>query len=139
MASLARSPSLARSRNMRAIRSYGNRSTEVRLRAGLVRQGVRGWRVQSGAFGAPDFLFCRERIAIFADGCFWHGCPRCGHIPKTNAQYWRQKIAKNRQRDLLVSRTLKRTGYTVIRMWECQVRSDLAGCVRRIRMIVEAR
>jgi DNA mismatch endonuclease (patch repair protein) len=120
---------------MRAIRSYGNRSTELRLRASLVQQGISGWRLQqTNVFGVPDFFFPRRKIAIFVDGCFWHGCPGCGHVPKTNTSYWQQKIERNRRRDVLVTKTLQKSGYKVIRLWECRVRSDLAGCVKRIQL-----
>src|SRR5438876_615623 len=85
-------PLPARSANMRAIRGRGNRTTERRLRAMLVRAGLRGWRMGSTAeIGSPDFAFPQERVLLFVDGCFWHGCPRCGHIPRTNAQYWSAK------------------------------------------------
>src|ERR1035438_7375864 len=78
--------SASRRDNMRAIRSRGNRSTEVRLRGAVVRRGIRGWTLHpKEVFGVPDFFFKNCRVAIFVDGCFWHGCPRCGHVPKTNA------------------------------------------------------
>jgi DNA mismatch endonuclease, patch repair protein len=125
--------SLVRSENMRAIRSVGNRTTELRLKALLIRSSIRGWRLHpKGALAKPDFYFPKERIAVFVDGCFWHGCPRCGHIPRTNRSYWITKIARNKSRDSANSRALRVRGYRVIRIWECQLREQPNRCIRRI-------
>ena len=128
----------ARSDNMRAIRSFGNRTTELRLRAILIRHGVGGWKLHDKRIlGIPDFFFAKQRTAVFVDGCFWHACPRCGHIPKTNVQYWSQKLARVSRRDSFVNRQLRRSGYKVIRIRECSVRSNPADCVRRISRALE--
>jgi len=125
----------ARSRTMRAIRSVGNYSTERRLRAALVKAGVRGWRLHCRSVpGTPDFYFPRQQIAVFVDGCFWHGCPDCGHIPKTRNKYWRKKIARNRLRDIVINRQLRSTGTAVIRFWECDLQNDLNRCVAQIQL-----
>jgi len=71
-----------------------------------------------GVFGRPDFANKARRIALFLDGCFWHGCPRHFKIPKTNADFWGEKIARNRRRDREVGRILRKAGWTVLRMWE---------------------
>src|SRR5438128_10530639 len=111
----------ARSKNMRAIRSTGNRSTEIRLRK-LLRAGkFRGWRSQPKKLaGKPDFVFPNARVVVFVDGCFWHGCRRCpkGHIPKSRLRYWLPKLARNRRRDRKISSILKSKGWTVLRIWE---------------------
>ena len=126
-------PTTARSANMRAIRSNGNRSTEWRLRSMFIRNGYQGWCVHSKEFvGTPDFAFPRSRVVIFIDGCFWHGCPRCGHIPKTNQEYWRAKIERNRKRDRKTSRELSECGVKVIRIWECALKKDSKKCLKRI-------
>ena len=126
-------PSPSRSANMRAITARGNRTTEARLRALLVRAGIRGWKLHALTFpGTPDFLFAREKIAVFTHGCFWHGCPRCGHLPRTNSVYWRAKIARNQMRDRRAQRALRRSGYVVVAIWECQLRRSPSRCLRRI-------
>lgn len=66
----------------------------------------------------PDFVFRRERVAVFVDGCFWHGCPKHCNQPANNREFWRRKLAGNRARDALVSRTLRRAGWRVVRIWE---------------------
>lgn len=111
--------SAARSRIMGTIRGKHTKSTEVALRMMLVRAGLNGWELHANHLpGKPDVLFSRERAAIFVDGCFWHGCPRCGHTPKTRAAFWRLKILSNRIRDRRNARRLKEQGFKVIRIWE---------------------
>src|SRR5258708_11933765 len=81
-----------RSRMMAAVCSRGNRSTEKRLRAGLVRAGIRGWTVQpDGVIGNPDFIFPRCKLAVFVDGAFLHGAPRFYRIPQSRLSYWSGK------------------------------------------------
>lgn len=127
-------PNQARSANMRAIRSNGNRSTEWRLRSMLVRNRYRGWKVHAKEFvGTPDFVFPSWRLVIFIDGCFWHGCPLCGHTPKTNSEYWSAKIARNKERDKRNTRRLRRQGLKVIRIWECALKKNPTRSLQRIK------
>lgn len=129
-----RKPSRSRSENMRAICSVANMTTEKRLSAILISAHIRGWRVRPGAFpGSPDFLFPGARTVVFVDGCFWHACPKCGHIPKTNKAYWQAKIARNRARDLRITRMLRKSGFYVVRLWECDLRRRPNVCLGRIR------
>lgn len=65
-----------------------------------------------------DLVFRRERVAVFVDGCFWHGCPMHKKVPATNVEYWTKKMARNRQRDSRIDEDLRRAGWTVIRIWE---------------------
>ena len=128
-----RKPDARRSRNMRAIRSSGNRTTDRRLRAFLVQNAIKGWKLHPpNMLGNPDLLVPSRRAAVFVDGCFWHGCPRCGHIPKTNKAYWSAKIARNKKRDVQSARQLKALGYRVVRIWECQLRKRPDYCLNRI-------
>lgn len=122
-----------RSRVMQAVRGRGNRTTEKRLRFALVRAKVRGWTLGSNLPGRPDFFFPDACVVVFVDGCFWHGCPKCGHVPKTNADFWAAKIQRNRDRDRATSEQLAQDGYQVLRFWEHELREDLAACVERIR------
>src|SRR5687768_16824473 len=117
--------SAVRSRMMGAVRGRGNKTTEVRLRFALVSAGVRGWQMHPrGMPGKPDFYFASSRLAVFADGCFWHGCPRCGHTPRKNSAFWQSKIERNRQRDARVVQTLEADGVVVLRFWECELARD---------------
>lgn len=76
-----------------------------------------------------DLVFPRARVAVFIDGCYWHGCPEHGTIAKTNAEYWSTKIVTNRRRDLDTDRRLGEAGWTVLRAWEHE---DPAGVAERI-------
>jgi len=122
-----------RSNAMSAIRARGNRTTEWRLRGGLIRGGVRGWVLHPRTLtGRPDFWFPSSRLAVFVDGCYWHGCRVCRRDIKTNPQFWNTKIALNRFRDSQVTRSLRKDSILVIRYWEHELRNDLALCVKRI-------
>jgi DNA mismatch endonuclease (patch repair protein) len=75
-----------------------------------------------GVFGNPDFGNKTRRIAVFVDGCFWHGCPEHYREPKTNVDFWREKIRRNRERDESVSAVLRAMGWQVIRVWEHELK-----------------
>lgn len=107
-----------RSAVMALIRAHGNKDTELRLIAIFRANGITGWRRHRPLFGKPDFVFPARKLAVFVDGCFWHGCPIHGTSPKQNAKFWREKIARNRARDRLVNRTLRASGWRVLRLWE---------------------
>jgi DNA mismatch endonuclease, patch repair protein len=112
-----------RSARMALVKGKGNRSTELCVAGCLVRAGIRGWQRHSpDVTGHPDFVFPAKRIAIFVDGCFWHGCPSCRrNVPYSRRRFWVEKIAVNRRRDRHVTRTLKAQGYAVLRLWEHQL------------------
>jgi DNA mismatch endonuclease (patch repair protein) len=127
-----------RSRTMAAIRGKNNRTTELSFRMALVRSGIGGWRTNVGELpGNPDFFFPEREVAVFIDGCFWHGCPKCGHYPKTRKSFWKTKILRNKDRDRKASRKLRRNGIKVLRIWEhCLKRPK--ELERKIKMLAEA-
>ncbi|MBA4147067.1 MAG: very short patch repair endonuclease [Verrucomicrobia bacterium] len=125
-----------RSQLMASIRSQGNLSTEQRMLSILRANKMRGWRrhirltlrgpnppVQHGHL-RPDFVWKRERLALFLDGCFWHGCRRHGHIPLTRSAFWSAKLERNMERDRAVSRALRKAGWTVVRIWEHDLKDE---------------
>ena len=116
---------------MAAIRSRGNKDTELKLAAILRAAGITGWRRYQPLPGRPDFIFPRARLAVFVDGCFWHGCPKHGRKPGSNRGYWLPKLRHNRERDTAVKLTLCSTGWTVIRLWEHDLANPV-GCAARI-------
>ena len=122
-----------RSAVMSRIRGRGNKATELVLMQLLRRHGVTGWRRNQKVFGRPDFLFRRERLALFVDGCFWHGCPKHCKIPAGNRAFWRNKFAANKARDRRVNRELRRLGWQVVRIWEHDLAKRGAACVRKIQ------
>ena len=124
-----------RSRVMAAIRSAGNRDTELRLVQLFRAHGIVGWRRKHRIFGKPDFVFLPEKIAVFVDGCFWHGCPEHGRQPASNQDYWLKKLRRNRQRDANVKKTLRAAGWIVVRFWEHDLQKP-ARSVFRIRQAI---
>lgn len=114
-----------RSDVMSLIRGRKNRSTEQVFVKFLRKSRITGWRRNYGIFGSPDIAFPRHKIAIFLDGCFWHGCPKHGTFPKTNRKFWRNKIEMNIKRDRLVNKTLKKDGWKVMRVWEHDLKNAL--------------
>jgi DNA mismatch endonuclease, patch repair protein len=115
--------SAVRSAAMGKVRSRNNRTTELRLRMALIRLGQRGWVLHPNLPGRPDFFFVRAKLAVFVDGCFWHGCKKCGHVPKTRSRFWSAKIERNRRRDRRTARTLRSCGIRVLRIWEHSLNS----------------
>jgi DNA mismatch endonuclease (patch repair protein) len=129
-----------RSQVMAAIRGRGNKGTELALIAIMRRHGITGWRRNQPIFGRPDFVFRRERIAVFVDGCFWHCCPKHSNLPVNNRDFWRPKLESNRRRDKLVTAALRKAGWRVVRLWEHQLhRRDEAKLVRRLKTLLATR
>lgn len=123
-----------RSEVMAAIRHQRNRSTERAFAALLRRARICGWKLNSpDVRGKPDFFFPARRIAIFVDGCFWHGCPKCFQPPRQNASFWATKIGSNRKRDQRVTRCLRRSGIRVVRLWE----HDLERRTPRVQSVID--
>jgi DNA mismatch endonuclease (patch repair protein) len=125
---------LTRSELMSRIRSRGNKDTEVALAKFFRRNKITGWRRNKRIFGKPDFVFPKLKLTIFVDGCFWHGCPKHGTQPKGNRKFWKNKFARNKARDVLVTRTLRRAGWRVLRIWEHELaKKNEARLLRRIQ------
>jgi len=127
-----------RSYVMSRIRGRGNRDTELRMIKIFRATQITGWRRGSMLFGRPDFVFPNIRVAVFVDGCFWHCCREPGHskLPRNNAAFWQQKLQSNVKRDRLVTRTLRKEGWAVVRVWEHDLR-HATRCVRRIKKALE--
>lgn len=126
-----------RSQIMASVHSKGNRSTEVKLRMLMVRAHITGWRLlPTEILGNPDFIFPGLRIAIFVDGCFWHGCPRCYRRPSSNQNYWDAKVQRNRDRDRRQRSKLRREGWHVLSIWEHELRSPVK-VLRKINAAID--
>ena len=108
---------------MKASKPKGNKSTELTLIRLFKELGIKGWRRNYKIAGAsPDFVFLEYKIAVFADGCFWHG-HNCRTLrPKTSREYWDEKIEKNRKRDKAVKERIEDKGWKVFRIWECKIK-----------------
>ena len=113
-----------RSRIMSRVKGSGNKSTEQRLIFLFKQYGVKGWRRHYPMVGKPDFVFVKARLAVFVDGCFWHGCPDHCRLPSTNRDYWASKIEKNIKRDRSVADAIREKKWRVIRIWEHELKKD---------------
>jgi len=123
-----------RSEVMSRIRGRGNKDTELALAKLLRRHGITGWRRNQPVFGKPDFVFRQVRLALFVDGCFWHGCPKHATKPANNRAFWRRKLSSNKTRDRLVTRTLRKTGWRVLRLWEHELaKKNETRLVKRLK------
>ena len=114
-----------RSRNMASIRSKGNATTEQAFLQLLRSAHISGWRRHLNLPGRPDFVFRSQLLAVFIDGCFWHGGPRCYRMPEDNRAYWKAKILSNRRRDRRRTRELRSHTWRVLRIWEHSLKSEI--------------
>lgn len=127
-----------RSSIMRAVKSKNPKSTELALIKLFKENHIIGWRHSYSVKGHPDFVFLEKRIAIFVDGCFWHGHDCRNTRPADNSEYWAQKRARNMQHDKEITQLFKRRGWTVIRIWECELRKkNIAQTLQRIMTALE--
>ena len=123
-----------RTRIMRTVRT-SNTEPEKKLAAALKDLDVRFHRNDVRVFGKPDFVFRKVRLALFVDGDFWHGRTWFEEraAPATNTDFWIRKFERNRLRDRLVNRTLRRAGWSVLRLWGSDVRTNPVASARRVR------
>lgn len=103
---------------MSRVRSKGNKLTEVALARLFRANRITGWRRHYPISGRPDFAFPKQKLAVFVDGCFWHGCPKHATQPKGNSAFWSSKLDANKARDRKVNRELRAKGWRVLRIWE---------------------
>lgn len=134
-----------RAAHMATVRPKGNRSTEQVVAEFLETSETTGWeRHPRRIAGNPDFYFEAWRVAVFVDGCFWHGCPKCRRrLPATRPDFWKAKIVATRRRDNRVTRDLRGNGVVVMRIWEHSLRADkwqahLRAVLTRARHRIEA-
>ena len=124
---------------MANVRQHGT-EPEAALRRELFRSGLR-YRINYAVVKKPrrvaDIAFPRLKVAVFVDGCFWHGCPKHATWPKRNAEFWRQKIQANCIRDADTTARLRGDGWTVLRIWEHETPIEVSKSV--IELITAAR
>lgn len=116
-----------RRKTMQAVKGKGTK-LERRLFSMLAGMKIKGWKKNaSDVIGKPDVAFHSERVAIFVDGCFWHGCPTCKRkLPQTNREYWKRKIERNVRLARSANRKLTRDGWIVVRIWEHEINDPAA-------------
>ena len=128
-----------RSKVMRSVKSSSNKSTEMELIRLFKANHIKGWRRNYKVFGRPDFVFIKTKLAIFVDGCFWHG-HNCRNItPSSNKEYWQKKINKNKERDRNVNSHLSKQGWHVERIWECSLKKQSSEVIGKIKRLISSK
>ena len=120
-----------RSAIMSKVRSSGNKSTEEKLIKYFQSYGITGWRRHYPVKGHPDFIFPAKHIAVFVDGCFWHGHDCRNTKPADNADYWSGKRERNIKHDKDITELFEHRGWTVIRIWECELKKKNAAILEK--------
>jgi DNA mismatch endonuclease (patch repair protein) len=146
--------SAKRSEVMSRIRGKGNKTTEVALASAFRKAGITGWRrhlalkvklasKRGASTGAeslilivrPDFVFRRERVAVFVDGCFWHQCPLHARVPVNNSEFWSEKLRRNVERDRAANRALRAAGWKVVRVWEHELSTTYRPSINMMKLL----
>jgi DNA mismatch endonuclease (patch repair protein) len=129
-----------RSALMARIRSKGTRPERI-VRACLRRLGLKYRLHDADLPGRPDIVLDRLRIVVFVHGCFWHRHPRCrlAYTPGTRRAFWKRKFAGNVRRDRINMQRLRRQGWSVVVVWECQTRSDPVRLMKHLRSVASRR
>jgi DNA mismatch endonuclease (patch repair protein) len=107
---------------MKAVKSRNTKTTELKMIEIFKELHIIGWRRTYPLIGKPDFVFPKKRIVIFVDGCFWHGHDCRNVTPRDNAEFWEAKRLYNKKHDEEVTQTLVQKNWTVIRIWECELK-----------------
>lgn len=129
------------SRRMAKVRQKGT-GAEVALRREMYRIGLR-YRIEYEVLRKPrrvaDVAFPGRKIAVFVDGCFWHGCPEHATWPKQNADFWREKIEANQRRDADTNDRLRSLGWTVLRFWSHESPTEAARAVAHVIALADSK
>ncbi len=120
-----------RRKNMQRIRSTGTKTERIVMNE-LEKRNLDFICYDKAIIGTPDIVFPDKKIAVFIDSDFWHANPKRFIKPKTNVEYWEKKIAGNKKRDRKVNRELKKEGWTVVRIWEYDVKHNVNRCINKI-------
>jgi len=126
-----------RQKNMRNIRSKGT-APERKVMRELRKRKIYFAKHVEKIIGKPDIVFRRKKIVVFIDSDFWHGHPDRFIMPKTNTDYWRKKISRNKERDIQVTQELNKQGWTVIRLWEYDINKNFSQCMNKIFTALES-
>lgn len=126
-----------RSDIMKRVRPSGNKTTELKLIEYFSSNGITGWRRNYKVKGHPDFVFLDRKIAIFVDGCFWHGHNCRNTTPADHADYWEKKRQHNIDHDQAITQLFEGRGWTVIRIWECELKKkNIVKFLDKIKVLI---
>lgn len=124
-----------RSQVMKSIK--GQSLLENEVSKALWHKGVRFRKNVRSLFGNPDISIKKYKIVIFIDSCFWHACPIHGNTPKSNTDFWKDKLKRNKERDLEVSAYYNDKGWSVIRIWEHELKDDFDGVIEKLIQVIQ--
>ena len=124
-----------RSQVMKSIKGQSLLENEVSKK--LWHKGVRFRKNVRSLFGNPDISIKKYKIVIFIDSCFWHACPIHGNTPKSNTDFWKDKLKRNKERDLEVSAYYNDKGWSVIRIWEHELKDDFDGVIEKLIQVIQ--
>lgn len=125
-----------RRKNMQHIRSTDTVPERAVMQA-LKKKKIYFSTHASKIIGKPDIVFRRKKVVVFVDSDFWHGHPKRCIMPKSNIEYWKNKIDRNRKRDKLVNHELKKQGWKVIRLWEYEIKQNFEKSIKRIVDVIK--
>jgi len=128
---------MSKSEQMARVRSRDT-DAELVLRRALWHAGLRYRVLVRELPGTPDLVFMRARVAIFIDGCFWHGCPIHYREPKRNSWFWKEKLVRNQARDCRVDSELSEMGWAVVRLWEHDIYEDANELAARLKTTIHS-
>ena len=120
-----------RRKNMQRIRSTGTKPERIVIKE-LEKLNLNFTKHEKTLIGKPDIVFHNKKVVVFIDSDFWHGHPVRFVMPKTNTEYWEEKIARNKKRDRKVNQELKKAGWTVLRIWEYDIKHNLNRSINKI-------
>ncbi|MGM0924037.1 MAG: very short patch repair endonuclease [Bacillota bacterium] len=124
-----------RRKNMQAIKAQSKLENKVSKE--LWKKGIRFRKNVKDLFGKPDIAIKKHKVVIFIDSCFWHCCDLHGNMPKTNSEFWREKLDKNKNRDQEVNRYYKNKGWYIKRIWEHEIKQDIDKVINEIINFIE--
>jgi DNA mismatch endonuclease (patch repair protein) len=126
-----------RSAVMKAVKSRNTKTTELKMIEIFKELHIVGWRRTYPLIGKPDFVFPKKRIVVFVDGCFWHGHDCRNVTPSANAEFWNAKRVYNKQHDEIVTETLLKKNWIVIRIWECELKKkNRAALLEKLKPLI---
>ena len=129
-----------RSDIMRRVKSKMNKSTELRLIEIFKKNDITGWQRNYPVKGHPDFVFLEKKVAVFVDGCFWHGHDCRNTRPSDNREYWQQKRDRNIKHDQEITAMFEARGWKVLRIWECELKKkNIASLNKKLEGILKSK
>lgn len=135
-----RAPLPKKESTSRAMSANRGRDTkpEIQLRKALWSAGLKGYRIHwKNLPGRPDIAFTKKHVAVFVNGCFWHRCPTCRlPLPKSHQKFWHEKFERNVKRDKMKVKQLRAAGWTVVTVWECQIKKDISKPLKAIKKVL---